>query len=75
MTETVVCRPFVGIRQDVVRLGRFLEPLFGGTVSRIAVGVIGRGRFAVRALDLIGGGALGNPQHFVVIAFPGHGGC
>ena len=59
MAEAVVHAPLVGVGQDGVRLGRFLELVFGFLVAGIAVGVILQRQLAVRALDLLVGRGLG----------------
>ena len=65
ISVAVVSRAFVGIDEDVVGLGNFLEVLLGLAVPRIAVRVVFHGELAVGALDFLGGGAAGNPENLV----------
>jgi len=74
LAEAVVHLFLVFVRQDVVRLGRFLESIDRLGIARVAVGVIGGGGLAVGAFDLVGGSSLGDSQHFVIVALRGHGG-
>ena len=53
MAEAVVHVPLVGVGEDRVGLGRFLELVFGGLVAGIAVGMELQRQLAVRALDLL----------------------
>jgi hypothetical protein len=69
VTEAVVHMPLVGVDQNRVRLGSFLEPLFGFFVARIAVGMEFQRELPVRALDLLFRRRLGDAQDLVVIAF------
>ncbi len=53
VAEAVVHVPLVGVGEDRVRLGRFLELVFGGLVAGIAVRMVLQRQLAVRALDLL----------------------
>ena len=71
VTELVVGLALLRVRQHLVGLFDLLELLFGflGLVPLIAVRVILHGQFAVGLLDLVFGGRLGHPEHFIKIAF------
>ena len=68
MAEAVIFGALVGIRQDVVGLGRLLEFFFGLLVTGIFVGVIFDGHLAIRLLYLVGRRALRHAKHFIVIS-------
>src|SRR5579872_870718 len=68
----VVQGAFLGVAQHVEGLGRLFEALDGRLVSRIAVGMVGRGRLAIRLLDLFGRGAFGDLQNVVIVLLCGH---
>ena len=72
MAELVISGAFVGIAQHVIRLGRFLEFLLGLLVSRILVGMILDGLFAVGFLYFIGCGVFRYAKHFIIISFLSH---
>jgi hypothetical protein len=67
VTEAVVHVPLVGIGEDRVRLGRFLELVLRGLVAWILVRVVLDGELAVGALDLGLGGGLGDAEDLVII--------
>ena len=69
MAEAVVAVPLLRVRQNAVRLGRFLEFLFSGVIARIAIGMVLQRQLAVGALDLHLGGGPGDAEDFVVVAF------
>jgi len=69
VTEAVVHVPLVGVDQNRVRLGSFLEPLFGFFVARIAVGMEFQRELPVRALDLLFRRRPGDAQDLVVVTF------
>ena len=71
MSEAVVLRALLFIREHAVSLGRFLELLFRIGVARIFVRVIFHRELAVRLLDLVDARAFREAEHFVVIAFFG----
>ena len=71
MAVAVVALPLVGVRQDFVRFGRFLEALGRLFITRIAVRVILEGHLAIGFLDIVGGRFARDPEHFVVIALRG----
>ena len=68
VAEAVVGRPLVGVGEDRVGLGRFLELLLGVLVARIAVGMVLQRQLAVRALDLLVAGRPGDAEDLVVVA-------
>ena len=59
--------PLVGIDQNVISLGNFLETLFRLRVPRIAVRVILDGKLAVGGFDFLDGRAAGDPEGLVGI--------
>jgi hypothetical protein len=69
---SVVALALLGVPQNLKRLGRFLEPIFGGLVAGIAVGVVGGGQFAVGLFEFVLRRPLRHAQHFVIVALRGH---
>ena len=69
---SVVEGAFLGVAQDVESFGSFLEAFDGRLVAGIAVGMIGRGRLALGALDVFGRSLPGDAQNFVILPFRGH---
>ena len=67
VSEAVVDGPLLGVGQDAVGLGGFLEPLLGLLAPGIAVGMVFQGELTVRFLDLFGRGVPGDAQDLVVI--------
>ena len=67
MAELVVCRPLLGIAENGVGLGEFLEALLGGFVAGILVGMILQGQPPVGFADLLGLGVAINAERRVVI--------
>ena len=65
--EAVVALPLVGIREHGVRVGRLLELLLGGAVTRVAIGVVADGQLAIRRLDLLQGCRTVEAQDLVVV--------
>ena len=53
MAVAVVAGPLLRVAQDVVSLGRLLEPLLGLGVAEVAVGVVLHGQLAVRLRDRV----------------------
>ena len=68
VAEAVVEAALLGVGEDGVRLGRFLELLLGGLVARIAVRVVLHRQLAVRALDFDFGRRARDPEDLVVVA-------
>jgi hypothetical protein len=69
VAEAVVGAALVGVRENGVGLGGFLELFFGGVVARIAIRVMLHRQLAVGALDL---DSVRGPRHaedLVVVAF------
>ena len=69
MTEAVVGGPLLGVLQRVVGLVDFLELALGFVVAGIAVGMELHRELAVGPFDRRLVGSLGDPEHFVEIAF------
>src|SRR5207247_8701594 len=67
MSEAVVQAALLRVREDRVRLGRFLEFLFGEIVPRIAIRVKFHRQPAIRALDVRVGGRPLNFEDLVVV--------
>ena len=63
----IVCRALLRIGQDLVRLLRFLEMLFGFLVVGIPVRVVFHGEAPVRLGDGVFGGVSWHAQHLVEI--------
>src|SRR5690606_1952537 len=57
----------LGVADHVVGGGDLLEPLLGGGVAGVGVGVVLAGQLPVRALDLLGGGRLRHAEDPVVV--------
>ncbi len=68
MPEAIVARALVGVGQDRVGLGRFLELLLGGLVAGIAIGVVLQRELAVGALDVLVARVARDAQDGVVVA-------
>ena len=54
MAVAVVALPLRLVGEDLVRLGRFLEPPLGLGVARVLVGVVLQGQLPIGFLDLVG---------------------
>ena len=67
--EPVVGPPLLGVLQDVVGLLDLLEPLLGGLVARVDVGMELAGEAPVGLLDVGLRGPLRDAQNLVVVAF------
>ena len=67
MAEAIVQAALLRVGEDGVRLGGFLELVFGGLVPRIAIRVVLHRQLAVGALDLVVVRRPGNPENFVII--------
>jgi hypothetical protein len=67
MAESVVESPLLGVAEDLVSLGSFLEP-FLGFVAGIAVGMELQGPLPVSGLDLTVAGLALEAQDFIVTA-------
>jgi hypothetical protein len=74
MPIPVVKLPPVGIAQDFVSLRDLLEPVFRRSVTGILVRVPLEGELPVGFLDLLRGGAAGDPKGLVVVDL-WHGRC
>src|SRR5574344_2192783 len=72
MAELVVTLALVGVMENVIRLGRFLELLLGDLVAGIAVGMVLHRELAIGGLDLVRRRRLRNTQDVVIIAFVSH---
>ena len=60
------------VGEDLVRLGRLLEPLLGLGVARVLVRVVLQGQLPIGLLDLVGRGVALHAEDFVIIALRGH---
>ena len=67
MPETIVPGALFGVAEDGIRLRGLLEPILGGLVAGIAVGVVLQRQLSVGALDFLLAGAAADAQHLVVI--------
>ena len=72
MAELVVALALFVVGQDLVGLGRLLEPLFGTGVVGIAVRVVFHGQPSVRLLDVRFVSSTVDAENLVVVTF-GHG--
>ena len=63
----VVALPLRLVGEDLVRLGRLLEPLLGLGVARVLVGVVLQGQLPIGFLDLFGRGVALDAKDFVII--------
>src|SRR6056297_1815309 len=71
MTVAIIGGALVGVLERLVGLAHLLEAGLGLGIILVAVGVKLFRLLAVGPLDLLVGGALGQPEHLVIIAF-GH---
>ncbi len=69
MTITIIGGALLHIRQHGVGFAAFLELIFRVGIVRIAVGMVLERQLAIGAFDLLIGGGVGYPQHFIVVAF------
>ena len=67
-TEGVVLLALLGVREDRVRLVHVLEPLLGGLVARVAVGMVLAGELPEGLLDVGLGRGPRDAEDLVVIA-------
>ena len=68
----VVELALLGIGEDLVRRGGFLELRLGLGVAWVAIGVVLHRQAAVGALDLLRVGGFGDAQHFVIVTCRWH---
>ncbi len=68
MAEAVVGGALLGIRENRVRLGGFLEVVFGGLVAGVAIRMVLHRELAVGALDVAVARRPGDAEHFVIVA-------
>ena len=66
--EAIVARALVAVGEHRVGLGRFLEPLLGGLVARVAIRVVLERQLAVGALDVLIAGGARDAEHVVEVA-------
>ena len=69
VSEAVIERSFLAVRQNRVRLGDLLELVFRVGIVRIAIRMVRHRQLSVGALDLGIGGRTCDPEHFVIVAF------
>ena len=74
MAEAVIGGAFLGVAQDAIRFGGFLEFLFGFVVARIAVGMKFQRELAVGAFEDRFVAVAADAEDFVIVAF-GHAQC
>ena len=78
LTEPVVALTCLGVAEHLVGAGDLLEPLLGGGVTGVGVGVQLAGALSVRLLDLVGRGRAADAEQFVevshqlILRFPCH---
>ena len=70
--ELVIALALLGVVQDVVCLGRFLELLLGRLVAGVAVGVVLHRELAVGGLYLVRRRSLRDSKHLVIITLLCH---
>jgi hypothetical protein len=63
----VVNLPFLGVPQDLISFGGFLEAFLGFLVARVSIGMVFEGQFSVGLLDLFLFGLSRDPQHFIIV--------
>ena len=71
MAKTIVTSTLVGIAQNFVGLGCFLEFLFGLGIPGVFVGMELQSRLAIGFFDFVFTGLTAYPQHFVIVSL-GH---
>ena len=69
VSEAIVGGALIGVAEDGVSFGAFLEFFFCVGIVGIAIGMVLERELAVGALDLLLGRSAGDAQHLVVIAF------
>jgi hypothetical protein len=67
MAVKVVKLPLLSVGQDLIGFGNALELLFRQPIPGVLIRMVPQGQPAVRALDLLQGGAPRNPQDFIII--------
>src|SRR5262249_5320977 len=67
-SKLIVQSAFILIKQNLARVGGFLEPLLGLLVPRIAVRVVLAGQLSVRLADLLLGRVARHAEHLIKIA-------
>jgi hypothetical protein len=65
---TVVRRAFLGVAQNAIGFGSFLELFLGGRVLGIAVGMVLQREPAISALDLLLTGVPAHTKDLVIIS-------
>jgi hypothetical protein len=68
MSEAIVTRALVGVGEDGIRFGAFLERLFGRLVAWIAIRMVLQRQLAVSALDFLFARVAADAKHGIVIA-------
>ena len=69
MSVGVILLTLFGVAQHIVGFGSLFEFFFSGFVTRILVGMIFYGKFAISLFQLIGSGVFADAKHFVVVSF------
>jgi hypothetical protein len=73
MAESIVGRPTVSVRENLVRLVDLLEAILRRDVVLVDVRVELAGEVAVCLLEFVCGGAPADAEYLVVVALVGHG--
>src|SRR5262245_42689607 len=68
MPEAIVHRSLLGIRDDRIGLGGFLEVFLGFVIARVPIRVVFQRELPVRALDLLVAGVAADAEDLVVVA-------
>ena len=69
--EAVILGASDPVREDIVGVGDFLEPLFGLKISRIPIWMELEGLLAVGLLQFVGAGASGDLKQLVEVGLQG----
>lgn len=74
MPVAIVGSTFIFIHEDIVSFADLFKFILGSMVAGIFIGVKLNGELAVAAFDFFAGGAAGDAEHFVIVAFDGRHG-
>ena len=73
VTEAVITRSLLGVRQHLVRLGGLLELGLGLVIVRVAIGMVLHRQAPISCLQLSGVGLPSDAQHVVIVTLFCHG--